>query len=721
MANSPTYSYGRAARKTNNTLECPCFVHTFETGDYFLSKYLHHAAPSSRVSTELPGCNYLNLKTTGFTDYWSIKAPTAKTGARTIVSSTFYDDVAKIKETGATAANKSDSIILAPAILFKPDAAGAAQTYNIKVTVATENAAASILGIGFRERESNEPIPKGGGTRVLSVHPGAFGAAVKNKMSELQYDLGDYRSSDGSEFTTNGKVVTIDFELTGPTETKLLYLEITDYTKMPTSDHVRSTVQILDVKVEAPSLPTIPIKFPDIEFDVKDTDAGSRMLGSLFIKASADLNPGDCLWCFEQRLTSGIGQSAISDVRSGIYTVRGINVKEGYTLPLAKVTVGLKNGTTYIAGAAVASELPALDPTVYGAWSDCSFAHLGDKLVADMRISSKVCTQALTELTLMSYLFSQIWDLWAEANIVGLDNPLTGEPIAYGDTMIGPPALYTDSYSAFSQDALWNVGYALEDGAMNFVSNASYLGWEYYGTYSISYNNGLNISGYPGPDFEIGDSLGGIWSGMGVPSIDGIFPIYEPNSIVSNVTSGSGWFGRGWDQGSCSGLSWSLFAKMNARIAEINSSCAPCSDDALKGEDITAFKMLKNRGSRSWNSGIGGRAYKGKCCIGDVEYLYPAVVYHKGAIWGAKSAGSETRYEPGSYLGREHWLKVTNKNTSPAKATKKYLDSLEKKYIFTLESTPSSLTNGSGDTGRLVKTLVIETENLKPLKRERQG
>mgnify|MGYP003112922070 CR=1 FL=1 len=124
-----------------------------------------------------------------------------------------------------------------------------------------------------------------------------------------------------------------------------------------------------------------------------------------------------------------------------------------------------------------------------------------------------------------------------------------------------------------------------------------------------------------------------------------------------------------------------------------------------------------------WNKGSDGFVNNnGNCCYGYVDYPYPSYVYHNKRIWEPRSETSDTRTQPGSFLGASHWKLTKASSKRSVKNNLEILKLKRKSNIFELErdGMPSrgpailSLNTYGGDDSQY-----ITLENTKLLKPEK--
>ena len=106
--------------------------------------------------------------------------------------------------------------------------------------------------------------------------------------------------------------------------------------------------------------------------------------------------------------------------------------------------------------------------------------------------------------------------------------------------------------------------------------------------------------------------------------------------------------------------------------------------DEIANEEIEEWAAA---GALLWNGGTAGLPAIGEreCCIGKIDYVYPAYVFHKGNIWRSTSINSNTKTEPGSLLGQGNWEKAKKKKGVSGIQSAQYLEFQRKKSIFELE------------------------------------
>ena len=687
---------------------CPCYIHTFETGTFVWSSYINKEMAPLKTTGFLGNCHYVQqTNATGIG--WHIKKENNKYLLESSNSKVFMRG--SEKEIGG--ATKDETVWIAPAILLNGSAG--TDTYTISITLETlgdpgsGHKAEFWLGL----RNGNKTYPEGS---VAVLDEANFASKVAAAMTAAGHTA--YGSLGADEFSTNGNKVTITTTATTVTADVIQYFGIRDTS--PTPDNSYAKFRIHEITIEPTEYyETIPTAFP--QFNAKITPVKNNIRGKIELD-----NPTEaikCMWCWGDGKLMKETLPNRTDLAPGWHYLKGVNITEGYTHPIKRFFV--KHTKSRSAG----EQVPP--------YSKASLVNKYNQLYNNWVGGMKGCASEVMKAHVLDYLYEKFYP--EEEPVFGAYTP-EGEFQSYIDIQrmldeSSPDYLpYASEYPPFAQfnevmDIPGGVG---AGGGVSFLlgRDTSYPTYSGQLLYASSVGTSLiGLANYEGCNAstnytELGNALiteVGSATSM-VNPIEGILPTSQigtpsgGNGSIFNSTTINIFI----DEADPIYEGWTLEGDTNG-------------DGIVNTQDL--FAVLENwlssteeydaaqAGGMPWNGGQSGRVETyGRCCTGELDYVYPAITLHNGKFWELKDQSSNGKTEPGSFLGRNDWepLKIKSFRGKKENIIKR-LENKRKKSIFELEDPKAVIYSGSLDSttrGRAVTSSTIELENLDKLRPE---
>ena len=391
---------------------CPCNIHTFETGNFRWSQTIKKSADPIESKKGLLGqCHYVernNITAVG----WHIKNENNK---YLLESSNFHytktdgaDTMVPIE--GNT---KDEYIWIAPAVLFKKPSAGSAE-HTISITLKTIGPTCNghRAELVLADLPINKNFPSSASITDTILTEAQFEDKVTAEMTAQNYTA--CASIGGDDFSTNNKTITIKTTYT-PSATGVKYIGIRDKSNGIDDDYAKLQIHDIAIYVSGVDDTDIPTNFPIVTAKIK-SDNGRR---SGKIELRDKILGIDCIWCWSNGQTFQNIPPDLKGVKSGIYYVKGVNTKLGYTLPIQKFTVPLKK---------TASPLDAYPP-----YNKAQFFTKQYLLYSNSVGGMKGCVQEMMKITILDYLYKILYPQTRP-------NPLYPDWVQFGELLAGTPS-----------------------------------------------------------------------------------------------------------------------------------------------------------------------------------------------------------------------------------------------------------------------------------------
>lgn len=330
--NSPTYA-------------CPCYLHTFQDGDFSWTSYLQESDGPLEASGILAQCHFFDEVSSGTTGHWKLRsdADSFSLGAGGIFE--IFPGVWRAESTQLeTNSVKGESLFLAPGLVLQNGI-----EYTITVTLKTTrycdfNGACTAPGhkaelkLGIRDdgplSGNHEGFPGYNvGSEATLLTQAQFATAVNAAVDDT-----DCCTVDAQEFATNGERVTISATYT-PSADEIKYVEIYDVTPTMAENEGETTLTIYDVVVQPTSndgptdYPILPQTWnvPNITAAITADDGTTN--GAIDISVS----PGavtDFVFCWGDTPVIEAASPDRTGLDSGWYGMKAVNITTGYHLPI---------------------------------------------------------------------------------------------------------------------------------------------------------------------------------------------------------------------------------------------------------------------------------------------------------------------------------------------------------------------------------------------------
>ena len=376
--------------KIHNKLEsihssCPCYIHTFESGDFIWSNYIKKATEPLLESGPMGQCHYSEQNGTQGTA-WQIKFENNKYLLES--SSHRTDHLGNIVPTDSSA-DKDDYIWIAPAILIQDHAGTNYMTVYITLETIGDLCSGHKAEVLIATKGSGNYPSSSSITKTISES--VVATAVANAMTTAGYSACGSLSSD--EFSTNGNKVTISITW-DPSASEISYIGIRDKSATPDGNYAK--LRIHEIKA-APSTfhYDIPLQFPEIKSGV-NSDNGTNS-GSIIIKQNTDVNnplyATDCIWCWSNGKTFEKIPPTLNKLKSGFYYLKAVNISKGYTLPIQKFYVPLKKTSS--------------PEAVWPPYNVNKLLQKYNMIYANIISGMKGCASDVMKLTILDYLYKK--------------------------------------------------------------------------------------------------------------------------------------------------------------------------------------------------------------------------------------------------------------------------------------------------------------------------
>ena len=231
---------------------CPCYLHTFENGDFRWSSYVNKSAEALPKAGVLGKCNYFQPVNFGGTEHWAIKNHNNNFVAESLISKD--DRVAK-----------DEYLFFAPGNVFQSGV-----TYYINIILETQSVtcAGNLAEVVLATRDTNG-LPSS--TKIVStlISQTDFGSKVATEMTAKGFTACGVLGS--NEFSTNGNILSINASVV-PSADVVYYIGIRNVTAKPITAEAYAKLRIHDVRVHADdprAYPIVPLTLPTITTTVK--------------------------------------------------------------------------------------------------------------------------------------------------------------------------------------------------------------------------------------------------------------------------------------------------------------------------------------------------------------------------------------------------------------------------------------------------------------------